>query len=231
MFLKSTILALSMGVLCNVQADEKPLDKFKRSMEVMCDVKAKEERFNKLTFSLGHFGFEHSGKNEVYCAAEAKLAPTMNMDSKKKAKQDFFKNAETRIGYNLGVCQDFSVTAYGGMGYTHCRLEGEQFTLKEFPYITFGVKPVYSFGNTFSMGVNVRALKPIMMRHEMQNASPVRSIVKTATDFGITYGLPCIWNLGDSGRWDLTFEPYYTKLKGIDNFDLMGSTATFGYKF
>ena len=114
----------------------------------------------------------------------------------------------------LGVYNIFPIDHYHKEGFR-----------EDLPYFMGGLRLRYTLCHIMDIGLNAKVLRTVNARQEFQFAGET---AKTHQNFwGGEIGVPLIWHIGCSQRWDLQLEPYFLRISD----SVYGARTLFGYRF
>lgn len=143
-----------------------------------------------------------------------------------------FGNIELRLGYTYFKCvcmqNSLLLTPFLGIGMYDVFPPdhyNEQGFSEDLPYVTGGLHLRYSLCYAFDIGLNGKALRTFSSEEKFKFLT--RTIKSHRNFWGGEIGVPMIWHIGCTQRWDFQLEPYYLRISG----NVYGVRTLFGYHF
>jgi len=140
-------------------------------------------------------------------------------------------NLEGRLGYTLAPTS-WLITPFLGLGFynvytiDHHNKEGFKENLT---YVSAGVFSRYAFNTTFNIGINLKVFKTIDADQKFKYHRG--EVTSHHYMWGGEAGIPFVWCVGTTKRWDIQLEPYFLKLDFSDVQNVYGTRLIFGYRF
>ena len=139
-----------------------------------------------------------------------------------------FGNIEARIGYTFCwmATPFFGVGSYNVYNVDHHNHQG--FT-EALPYVTVGVRAKHVFSPCFDLVVNGKILRTFGAKQEFSFVEGKSTAHKNS--WGGEIGIPLVWHIGCTQRWDIQLEPYFLMLDFAGKQYAYGGKLLFGYRF
>jgi len=140
-----------------------------------------------------------------------------------------FGNFELRLGYTFEQ-ESGVVSPYLGMG---GYVFGSGAFNEVLVYVATGMRSLFEVTQRFSMGLNVKLqLAPEAEREfRYRYQGHKTTLRKEQNMWGGEIGLPLLWYLSKSKRWQAQLEPYFLSLNFIERQNIYGARLLFGYCF
>ncbi len=174
-----------------------------------------------ILFNPVHQGYERIKPNAYYVGVEGYLATVLNKDN-----DNFFVDAELRMGYNFFLNGREHITPVVGIGYLQDFSKEHHHTYHK-PGIVYGAVGFlydHEFNTIFNLGFTAKLLigGPVSEKH-FDWGSPVT---------GADISLPITFRFGRKRHWDYRIEPFNIYLHGSNaSQDYWGFRNTLGYRF
>lgn len=140
-----------------------------------------------------------------------------------------FGNFELRLGYTFAQ-KSGMLTPFLGTGFY---LFGNTSSNELLAYVATGIRTLFEINRSFSVGANLK----IFLAPEAEqwfkyryNGHMVR-LKEERNIWGGEIGIPLVWYLGSSRRWEIQLEPYFLKLDFTEVQNIYGTRLLFGYRF
>lgn len=140
-----------------------------------------------------------------------------------------FGNIELRFGYVFAPGKVTATPFLGIGGYSFGYGTHHYHFDESFSYITGGVRSKYEFNPRFSLGFNFKIFASIYTEQIFRLHG-----IKQKSHHGLwggEAGVPFIWYIGSSKRWDIQLEPYFLSLKLSEKQNIYGTRLLFDYRF
>lgn len=140
-----------------------------------------------------------------------------------------FGNLELRMGYTFAP-KSAILTPFLGMGFY---LFGNTSSNELLLYVATGIRSLFELSPMFSLGVNFKvffapeAERIFKYRYERHKTR----LKEYDNMWGGEIGIPFVWHLGSSRRWEIQLEPYFLKLDFSEIQNIYGTRLLFGYRF
>ncbi len=200
----------------------------------------KEAHLKDRTFFGGlRVGYDDFRPNKVYKGIDGLFAwGNAKLNVKEKEIQpkrgngySTFANLEGRVGYNLSSPLNFTVTPFIGLGGYHTRHTHSIHYTQDWLYVALGFKSNYLFGEVFSLGFNAKGMNVVYLEQHVEKDGISGCRHSTTNNLGYEISVPLAWNLGNKKRWNVEFEPYYSKLSTKNNANMVGARILLGCLF
>ena len=142
-----------------------------------------------------------------------------------------FGNLEARFGYTFSPT-NWMITPFLGVGMynvyaiDHHNHQGFEENL---PYATLGVRNAYAFTLRFSLGFDLKVFHTYAADQRFKFRGGEKKTHHN--NWGGEFGVPFLWRIGASRRWDIELEPYFLKLASSETQNIYGTRLLFGYRF
>jgi hypothetical protein len=140
-----------------------------------------------------------------------------------------FGNFELRLGYTFeqksGLVSPYLGTGFYGFGNSASN--------EILVYFAAGMRSLFELSQSFSMGLNLklqfapRAERELKYRYEGHR----HRLHQSKNLWGGEVGVPLVWYLTASKRWEAQFEPYFLSLDFTETQNIYGARLLFGYRF
>lgn len=144
-----------------------------------------------------------------------------------------FGNFEFRLGYTFAP-KNKMLTPFLGMGSYSFANYGHHFHFREsMVYYAAGMRSLFDLNRLFSLGLNLKVFrtddteqkfKYLFMGHKIKH-------VEHDNMWGAEIGIPCVWHVGSTKKWEIQLEPYFLKLDFSEVQNIYGTRLLFGYLF
>jgi hypothetical protein len=140
-----------------------------------------------------------------------------------------FSNLELRLGYTFeeknGLVSPFLGAGFYGFG---SRASNEILL-----YVAAGMRSLFDFNQSFSMGLNLKLLLAPSAEREFKYhyEGHKKRLHENENMWGGEIGVPLVWYFSASKRWEVQFEPYFLKLDFAETQNIYGARLLFGYRF
>jgi hypothetical protein len=146
-----------------------------------------------------------------------------------------FGNMEARFGYTFAP-SSWRIAPFLGLGLydiypiDHHNQKGFQESL---PYFTGGFRSKYALNSTFDIGCNVKILRTVgaEQRFKFDGGKHTEHAKEHTNMWGAEIGVPLVWHVSSTKRWDVQLEPYFLKLNFSNTQNIYGTRLLFGYRF
>ena len=141
-----------------------------------------------------------------------------------------FGNFELRLGYTFAY-KNGMLTPFLGMGAYAFKTNGHYFHFREsMVYYAAGMRCLFELSRIFSIGLNWKAFRTDATEQRFKYVLMGQTITdKDYNDmWGGEIGVPLIWNIGATKRWNIQVEPYFLKLDFSEVQNIYGSRFLFG---
>ncbi len=142
-----------------------------------------------------------------------------------------FGNIELRLGYTFFKCfcnNNLLMTPFLGLGmYNIYPIDhhNDQGYREDLPYFAGGLRLRYALCYAIDVGINAKIIQAFGSERKFKL---VTNTVKSHHNFcSGEIGIPIIWHLGCTQRWDFQFEPYFLRISN----NIFGLRTLFGYRF
>jgi len=141
-----------------------------------------------------------------------------------------FGNFEFRLGYTAAYKNNM-ITPFLGIG-AYSFGGGAYFSECMF-YYAAGMRSVFELSQFFTMGLNWKVFHTDDTEQKIKFLLDGRKIKYTDRDnmWGGEIGVPFVWHIGSTKRWDVQLEPYFLKLDFSELQNIYGTRLLFGYRF
>ena len=96
-------------------------------------------------------------------------------------------------------------------------------------YLTGGFRSLYELSSDFNLGLNFKIFSSVY-RDERFRFFEIKE-KNHHGQWGGEVGLPIIWRIGSTRRWEIQLEPYFFKLDFSELQNIYGTKLLFGYYF
>lgn len=140
-----------------------------------------------------------------------------------------FANLELRLGYTFeqknGLVSPFLGVGLYGFGST----ASNEILL----YVAAGMRSLFDFNQSFSMGLNLKLLFAPSAEREFKYRyeGNKKRLRENENMWGGEIGVPFVWYIGSTKRWEIQLEPYFLKLDFSEVQNIYGTRLLFGYRF
>jgi hypothetical protein len=144
-----------------------------------------------------------------------------------------FGNFEFRLGYTFSIRHGM-LTPFLGMGAYSFGNNGRYFHFREsMVYYAGGLRSLFQLNSLFSIGWNLKVFRTDDTVQKFKYIFAGRRIKRTEHDnmWGGEVGMPLVWHVGSSKRWDIQLEPYFLKLSFSEVQNIYGARLLAGYRF
>ena len=136
--------------------------------------------------------------------------------------------ASTAIG-NVGLLTPF--LGIGGYAFGN---NGHYFHFHEsMVYYTGGIRSLFELSRLFSLGLNLKIFRTDDTEQKFKFLFMDHRTKRTEYDnmWGGEIGIPLVWHVGSTRRWDVQLEPYFLKIGFSEVQNIYGTRLLFGYRF
>jgi len=139
-----------------------------------------------------------------------------------------FGNFEIRLGYAFAR-ENLILTPFLGVGGYALGNNGPCFHFHEsMVYYAAGMRSVVELNHFFNLGLNWKIFRIDDAERKIEYL--LREYAEFDNTWGCEIGVPFIWRLGSSKRWDIQLEPYFLKLAFSELQNIYGTRLLFGYR-
>jgi hypothetical protein len=137
-------------------------------------------------------------------------------------------NCDFKYGYTFqpATSQNFLLSAFAGPGYHY---EGYGKAKASWYYGLLGIRATQQYSKHFAIGIDLKT----MYSFAVVDISRLTVITRFGRSnfWGLEVGLPMIWQIGTTSRFDFKWKPYFLKLNLNSIESILGSTLELGYTF
>jgi len=144
-----------------------------------------------------------------------------------------FGNFEFRLGYTF-TCKNGIVSPFLGMGAYTFGNSGHHFHFREsMVYYTGGMRSLFELNCLFSLGMNWKVFRTDDTEQKFKYLFMGNKIKRTDHDnmWGGELGIPLVWHIGCTNRWEVQLEPYFLKFDFSEVQNIYGARLLFGCSF
>jgi hypothetical protein len=144
-----------------------------------------------------------------------------------------FSNFEFRLGYTFDPKHGMITPFLGAGGYYFANY-GHHFHFREVMlYYAVGMRSLFELSHLFSLGVNWKVFHTTDTEQKFKYLFMGHIIKSKDHDnmWGGEIGIPLIWHVGSTKRWEIQLEPYFLKLNFSEVQNIYGTRLLFGYRF
>ncbi len=140
-----------------------------------------------------------------------------------------FGNLELRMGYTFAP-KNGMLTPFLGMGFYGF---GNTNSNDILVYVAAGMRSLFELNRWFSLGLNLKAFSAPEAEWEFKyrNGGHLVRLREYNNMWGGEIGVPFVWYLGSTRRWEIQLEPYFLKLDFSEVQNIYGTRLLFGYRF
>jgi hypothetical protein len=142
-----------------------------------------------------------------------------------------FGNFEVRLGFTFAP-KNWLASFFLGAGiYSLFPLDSHnhQGFKESLPYIETGIRSKCALTPIFDIGINAKILRTfatyIRFKYKCEKATTDHNM------WGGEIGMPFIWHISATKRWDIQLEPYFLKLDFSETQNIYGTRLIFSYYF
>lgn len=145
-----------------------------------------------------------------------------------------FANFAIRFGYTFAqenslISPFFSIGAYAiGDGEYKNGCSGGGF-MEDLPYLSAGMRSQYGVAPFFDLGLNLQLFWMFNVRKEFSHERFF--LREVSNEWGGEIGVPFVWHVGSTKKWDIRLEPYFLRLLFSEQQNIYGTHILFGYRF
>lgn len=133
-----------------------------------------------------------------------------------------------KYGYTFqpAFAQHFLLSTFIGPGYHN---EKNDFGKASWYYGVGGIRMTQDLSATLTLGMDLKTMYSFSVRDRKHLTSVAR--MNQDTFWGLEIGLPIIWQLGSTKKFDMRLKPYFLKLNVNSIESILGSTVELGYTY
>lgn len=201
------------------------------------DTHIKDVKIDGTRYFLGYrLRYEYLKPDAFYAGVDL-LSSWGNKDFKPSSRKYYFRtkggigfgNLELRLGYTFAKKSGI-LTPFVGMGlYGFGNTSSNEFLL----YVATGMRSLFEINRSFSLGLNLKVFcaPDAERRFKYKYMGHTSRLKEYNNMWGGEIGIPFVWYLGSSKRWEMQLEPYFLKLDFSETQNIYGSRLLFGYRF
>ncbi len=141
-----------------------------------------------------------------------------------------YGNGESRLGYAFN-CSTFSLTPFAGIGFSYLQPCAKVDLHTNWYYTTVGLRANQQITSGFDLGLNAKVNYAFHAKTYQRIDAKHNKSWHLDNFWGYEIGMPMTWHVGDTGNWDVQFQPYYQRLDIKGSFFNVGSRLEFIFRF